>query len=391
MGLDVLIASNGKHSLVSEVQSGLHIDLDNINDSLTKILQENKKNPFAGVLGSDDSTVVLAAKVAQQLKLPHNPPDAARFTQRKDLARNHLLQAGCAIPQHRLIDFDKPLEPQIDNMRWPCVIKPLNMSASRGVIRANNREEFIDACQRIKLIIAESNEPFIKSHVLAEEYIDGFEVAYEGYLHAGNLTTLVIFDKPEPLQGPYFEETIYVTPSQLDSRIQKTIKQNIAQACKAYGLTTGPIHAELRIDKKDAWLLEIACRTIGGDCARTLDDGNAFNLEALTIALSTGQPLIPKPPTDARGVMMIPIKKAGLLRRVEGISAARKITNIEKVDIIIQQGNELIPLPEGSQYLGYIFARAEKPTEATHALKEAYKQLKFIVAPVIKLNKNPHP
>jgi len=390
MGLDVLIASNGKHSLVSEVQSGLHIDLDNISNSLTEILKENKKNPFAGVLGSDDSTVVLAAKVAQQLRLPHNPPDAARFTQRKDLARSHLLQAGCAIPQHRLIDFDKPLVPQIDNMRWPCVIKPLNMSASRGVIRANNSEEFIDACQRIKLIIAESNEPFLKSHVLAEEYIDGFEVAYEGYLHQGNLTTLVIFDKPEPLQGPYFEETIYVTPSQLDNRIQKTIKQNVAQACKAYGLTTGPIHAELRIDNKDAWILEIACRTIGGDCARTLDNGNAFNLEALTIALSTGQPLTPKPPTDARGVMMIPIKKAGLLRRVEGISAARKITHIEKVDIIIRQGNKLIPLPEGSQYLGYIFARAEKPAEVTHALKEAYKQLEFIVAPVIKLNTNAH-
>ncbi len=387
MGLEVLIASNGEHSLVSEVQRGLHIDLENSNSALISILKENKKSPFAGVLGSDDSTVALAAKVAYELGLPHNPPAAARFTQRKDLARAHLAHAGCPIPKHRLIDIDKPLNKQTADLPWPCVIKPLNMSASRGVIRTNNSKELAAACNRVKPIIAESNDAFSKNHVLVEEYIEGIEVAYEGYLHAGELTTLVIFDKPDPLQGPYFEETIYVTPSQLDRTTQSNIKRNIAQACKAYGLTTGPIHAELRIDEQQAWILEIACRTIGGDCARTLDNGADFNLEELAISLSMGHPLTAKPPEDARGVMMIPIKQGGLLRRVEGISAAEKVANIEKIDIIIRQGNELIPLPEGNQYPGYIFAHAETPADVIHALKEAYSKLKFIVAPVIKLNK----
>ncbi len=387
MGLKVLIASNGKHSLVSEVQRGLHVDFDNENSSLIAILEENKKNPFAGVLGSDDSTVSLAAKVAHALSLPHNPPGATRFTQRKDLARAHLAQAGCPIPKHRLIDIGKPLDQQTIDLPWPCVIKPLNMSASRGVIRTNNRKELAAACHRVMPIIAESNDVFSKNHVLAEEYIEGIEVAYEGYLHQGKLTTLVIFDKPDPLQGPYFEETIYVTPSQLNKTTQNKIKENVAKACKAYGLTTGPVHAELRIDEQETWILEIACRTIGGDCARTLDDGADFNLEELVISLSIGRPLTSKPPRDARGVMMIPIKQGGLLRRVEGISAARKVANIKKVDIIIRQGNELIPLPEGNQYPGYIFARAETPTDVIHALKEAYSKLSFIVAPVIKLRK----
>ncbi|NOX42217.1 MAG: ATP-grasp domain-containing protein [Gammaproteobacteria bacterium] len=387
MGLEVLIASRGEHSLISEVHRGLHIDLENLNSSLTHILKEEKKTPFAGVLGSDDSTVELAAKVADALGLPQNPQTAARLTQRKDLARAHLTQAGCPVPKYRLINIDIPLNKQIAGFPWPCVIKPLNLSASRGVIRANNTEEFVAACNRIKPIIAESNDEFAKHHILAEEYIDGIEVAFEGYLHDSELTTLVIFDKPDPLEGPYFEETIYVTPSQLDNTTQIRIKQNIAQACKAYGLTTGPVHAELRINEQNAWILEVACRTIGGDCARSLDNGSNFNLEELAISLAIGRPIKTRPPEDARGVMMIPIKQGGILRRVEGISAALKIANIKKIDIIIREGNELIPLPEGNQYPGYIFARGQSPTDVIHALREALSKLDFVVAPLFKLNK----
>ncbi len=385
MGLDVLVASRGEYSLISEVHDGLHIELDDQQAALDTILKAAEARPFAGVLGSDDSTVELAAKVAHRLNLPHNPPDAARLTQRKDLARCHLSLNNCAVPIHSLINLHEPVNQQITGIAWPCVIKPLNLSASRGVIRVNNTEECISACQRIKNIISESADEFERCHVLIEEYIDGVEVAFEGYLHNGQLFTLVIFDKPDPLTGPFFEETIYVTPSQLDFKVQQKIKQRVAEACRAYGLVTGPIHAELRVNQQDAWILEVASRTIGGDCARSLDAGNDFNLEQLVISLAINKPVNVMPPENARGVMMIPIKQAGILRRVEGLPAARKVANIEKVDIIIREGNELIPLPEGNQYPGYIFAQADTPEEVVYALRESYDKLTFVVAPVIKL------
>jgi len=384
MGLEVLIASRGEHSLVTEVHNGLHIDLDDLDASLQSILKEASKSPFIGVLGSDDSTVELAAQVAEKLGLPHNPPQAALLTRRKDLARAHLALACCPVPLHCLIDINRPLEKQMAGLPWPCVIKPLNLSASRGVIRANNAEEFILACQRVKKILTDVKDKFEKNNLLIEDYIDGVEVAYEGYLHNGELRTLVIFDKPDPLQGPYFEETIYVTPSQLDEVTQSKIKQRVAQACKAYGLTTGPVHAELRIDERDVWILEVASRTIGGDCARSLDNGSEFNLEELMLSLAIDKPIEVEAPKDARGVMMIPIKQGGILRRVEGLPAAAKVPYVEKVDIIIRQGNELIPLPEGNQYPGYIFARAETPNEVIRALRESYEKLNIVVAPVLK-------
>jgi biotin carboxylase len=384
MGLEVLIASRGEYSLVTEVHNGLHVDLDDLNTSLENILAEASKRPFVGVLGSDDSTVELAAYVAEKLNLPHNPPQAARLTRRKDLARAHLALASCPVPIHCLIDISKPLQKQMAGLPWPCVIKPLNLSASRGVIRVNNADEFVIACKRIKKILIDVNDEFEKNNILIEDYIDGVEVAYEGYLHKGELNTLVIFDKPDPLQGPYFEETIYVTPSQLDEATQIKIKQRVAQACKAYGLTTGPVHAELRIDHRDAWILEVASRTIGGDCARSLDNGSEFNLEELTLSLATNKPIDVEAPKEARGVMMIPIKQGGILRRVEGVPAAKKVRCVEKVDIIIRQGNELIPLPEGNQYPGYIFARAETADEVVNALRESYEKLSFVVAPVFK-------
>ena len=385
MGLDVLVASRGEHSLISEVHSGLHIDLDNPDSALARILKEAQLTPFAGILGSDDSTVELDAHVAHKLGRPHNPPQAARLTRRKDLARKHLAQAGCSVPGHCLVDLNQSLEKQLSGISWPSVIKPLNMSASRGVIRVNNKTELVEACKRVKNIISESNDNFENNHILVEDYIDGVEVAYEGYLHHGELTTLVLFDKPDPLQGPYFEETIYVTPSRLDGTTQSRIKARVAQACKAYGLVTGPVHAELRINEQDAWILEVACRTIGGECARSLDNGEDFNLEELTISLAIDKAVKTRPPEEARGVMMIPIKQGGILRRVEGLGAAIKTPNIKKVDIIVRDGNELIPLPEGNQYPGYIFAQAETPGEVVDALKAAHEKLNFVVAPVFKL------
>ena len=385
MGVETLIASRGEHSLVTEISRGLHIDPDDTEAALQDILHQAELTPFDGILGSDDSTVELAAMAAQSLDLPHNPPVAAQLSRRKDLARAHLALAGCPVPLHCLVDISRPLEKPMRGLPWPCVIKPLNLSASRGVIRVNNAEEFVTACERVRPILAEQTDPFLQTHVLVEEYIDGIEVAYEGFLHEGRLTTLTLFDKPDPLTGPFFEETIYVTPSQLDAQTQTRIERNIACACSAYGLTTGPVHAELRIDERNAWILEVASRTIGGDCARILDQGSDFNLEELVISLATGEPLANRPSQTARGVMMLPIRKGGILRRVEGIEAARKVKNIDRVDIIIRDGHELVPLPEGNQYPGYLFASADRVEDVTRALREACDKLNFVVAPLLRI------
>ena len=385
MGLEVLIASSGKHSLITEVHAGLHIDLDDKDAALETILDEARKNPLTGILGSDDSTVELAARAAAALGLPHNPAEAAQISSRKDLARCELSLGGAPVPINCLLDLEQPLEKQMAGLPWPCVIKPLNMSASRGVIRANNEQEFIDACARIKKIIQYNTDEFERRHVLIEDYIDGIEVAYEGYLKNGELHTITIFDKPEPLTGPYFEETIYVTPSQLHNDIQQGIKQTVQQACEIYGLRTGPVHAELRIDRNNKpWILEVASRTIGGDCGQTLNSDTGFNIEELTIALAMNKDYEIIKDETCRGVMMIPIKKGGILRRVEGLSDAKNVEHIESVDIIIREGNELIPLPEGNQYPGYIFARAKTQQQVISALQAAFLKLEIVVAPVYR-------
>ncbi len=386
LGLEVSIASQGKHSLVSEVANGIHIDFNNFDAAVDVILKEHQDRPFSGILGSDDQTVVLAARVAQLLALPHNPPAAAKYSHRKDLARAQLGLCGCPVPIHCLLDITQPIGRLTAGLPWPCVLKPLNMSASRGVIRANNTDEFRLACDRLKPILATAASEFEQTHILIEDYIEGIEIAYEGYLREGQLSTITIFDKPDPLTGPYFEETIYVTPSSLNSDIQQSIKTVIDSACKAYGLNTGAIHAECRIDKNNkVWILEIASRTIGGDCARMLDNDN-FSIEELAVSLAINQPITVTMPDQARGVMMIPIKQKGLLKRVEGLLEANRVNHIDTIDIIIPQGHELIPLPEGNQYLGYIFASAATTEQVTAAIREAYACLKFVTAPVFKIS-----
>ncbi len=386
LGLKATIASEGQHSLVSEVASGLHIDFSNPQSSLDSIVAESRNQPFSGILGSDDLTVELAAVAAKTLGLPHNPPEAALYSHRKDLARAQLALADSPVPIHCLLDLTVSIEKQLAGLPWPCVLKPLNMSASRGVIRVDNRDEFISACMRLKPIVATSLDEFEQNHLLVEEYIDGIEIAYEGFLRNGHLQTITIFDKPDPLVGPYFEETIYVTPTSLNNALQQSIQTVIQKACTAYGLVTGAVHAECRIDNKEKiWILEIASRTIGGDCARILDNEN-FSIEELAISLAIDQPLDVSMPEQARGVMMIPIREKGLLKRVEGLLQANKVNHIDKIDIIIREGHELVPLPEGNQYLGYIFASADTSKQVTAAIREAYALLKFVTAPVFKIS-----
>ena len=196
--------------------------------------------------------------------------------------------------------------------------------------------------------------------------------------------------KQPDLTGPYFEETIYVTPSELGADMLAQIKKQVALACKAYGLTTGPVHAELRINDEAAWILEVAGRTVGGDCARSLDDGSRFNLETLVISLATGKHYAVSPPEEARGVMMIPVQKRGILLRIEGLAEARQVRHVTNINIHIHAGNELIPLPEGNQYPGFIFARADTADEVVAALRKAYELLEFVVAPVFNTRIGTH-
>lgn len=384
-GISVTIASEGKYSLISEVAAGIHIDFSDYRRSLTLIETADQKHAFTGVIGCDDETVELAALVAKTFDLPHNPPIAARYSRRKDLARKKLAESGCAIPRHSVLDLTNGLDKILNPLDWPTVLKPLNMSGSRGVTRVDDHDSFIAAILRLKKILAEASDPYEKNHLLLEEYIDGIEIAYEGYLIGGRLHTITIFDKPEPLTGPYFAETIYVTPTALDRQLRQQINDVIQQACDAYGLVTGVIHAECRIDANNrVWILEVASRTIGGDCARILDYED-FNMEQLAIRLAIGETVELKRSEQSRGVMMIPVKKAGLLRRVEGLSQARKTEFIDKVDIIINSGHELKPLPDDSHYLGYIFASAGSRQQVIDAINTAYAHLKFITAPVYKI------
>ncbi len=349
--------------------------------------------PIAAIVGVDDDTTLLATAASEALGLPHNPVASAKATRNKYLLRHALATNGVSTPAYQRFSIeDNPAEiigvglpnpyrpdTQID---FPCVIKPLSLSASRGVIRADTPTEFIEAFQRTtKLLrtLQKSDDP-PPQYLLVEDYIPGIEVALEGILLDGELKTLALFDKPDPLEGPFFEETLYVTPSRLSVDVQETLHRATAEAADALGLRHGPIHAELRYNDKGAHLIEIAARTIGGLCARTLRFGTGMSLEELVLRHAIGQQVEAlQREKQAAGVMMIPVPKAGILGEVRGKTAAHCVDGIVEVNITIPIGGEVVPLPEGARYLGFIFARAETPEAVEAALREAHRQLEFVI------------
>jgi biotin carboxylase len=385
-GIDLLVASEGRHSIVSEYARGLHIDPRDPRAALASIQQEARRRPFAGIIGTDDSTAELAARAASGLGLAHNDPRAVHIARRKDLARARLAEAGLPVPGHVRLDLGQVLRGQLGKFRFPGVVKPLALSASQGVIRVDDRDQLQRACERIAAMLQDRPDlsPRERSSVLLETFIPGFEVAVEGMLYGGRLELLAVFDKPDPLDGPYFEETYYLTPSRLDGPTQARLRQVIAAACAAYGLREGPVHAECRINPQGVWILEVAARTIGGLCARLLRFGAGHNLEELVLAHAMGVRLPCQPREGASGVLMIPIPRAGILRRVEGLLAAQRVPCIQELQIQIRPGHELVPLPEGASYLGFVFARAGHPERVEAALREAHACLKIVVAPLWK-------
>jgi hypothetical protein len=333
-----------------------------------------------GIVAVGDRPAYIAALAAQRLGITYNSPESVNASRNKFLARERFRAAGLQVPEFRRVQLSEGPERAAQQAAYPCVLKPLGLSASRGVIRADNPSEFVIAFRRIENLLAdpdiarlhEDQDRFLQ----VETFIEGREFALEGLLTKGCLRVLGIFDKPDPLDGPFFEETIYITPSREDPATQRAIVQTTEAAIRALGLSHGPIHAEMRVNSRGIWMLEVAARPIGGLCARVLPGleevilRHASGLDPGSIAL--GAP--------AAGVMMIPIPRAGIYVDAGGIEQARAQSGIEDVIITAKQGQKLIPLPEGASYLGFIFARGESPDAVDRGLRSALRQLRFEIA-----------
>ena len=406
LGIEILVASEGEYSLVPGIRDGLRVELADSEMVIEQVVSAHRDRPIAGVVATDDATVEVANRAAAAIGLAHNAPSAARITRRKDLARAALAAAGLPVPAIRRVDLRHAIGPQIAGIEFPGVVKPLAMAGSRGVIRADDLSGLEAACRRAGAIVsasagisaqaatgttadlsvAVSTDADERHTLLVESFVPGPEIALEGMLADGELSVLALFDKPDPLDGPFFEETIYVTPSRLPPPIQSLAAERVREGCAAYGLTEGPVHAELRIHKGDAWIIEIAGRTIGGDCARLFTFGSGTSLEHLVLQRALGRaPGVSDTPFRdagrAAGVLMIPTPGAGTLRRVEGVMAASRIPGIREVSITVREGYELTPLPEGGTYLGFVFALGEDPADVEDSLRRAQETIRVVLAP----------
>jgi biotin carboxylase len=349
------------------------------------------RRPLDAVVPVDDLTTVVAAAIAQALGLRANPVAAVRATRNKLRMREILAAAGLPSPAFTSFDVGEDPASAARRVAYPCVLKPLVLSASRGVIRADDEAGFAAAFRRIRDILGAPDVRELgegTDRILVESFVPGVEVALEGLLQEGALQTLALFDKPDPLDGPFFEETIYVTPSRLPAPAQAAIRDGAARAARALGLEDGPVHAELRLAAAGAReqapgtpvLLELAARTIGGLCSRTLRFGTGMSLEEIVLRHALGLPIASLArERPAAGVMMIPIPRGGILEEVEGLDEARAVPLVEDVTISMHKGQDVVPLPEGSRYLGFIFARAETPAGAEAALRAAHRRLRIVI------------
>ncbi len=387
LGVPVIVGSDRTQALATANPGG-HLTLDFLSpeESSRAIVEFAKQYPISAVVSADDDGAILAAVAAAALGLPHNSPDAVGGVRSKHSMREILAAHGVPSPSFASFSIDDDPEDVAGRVNFPCVVKPLFLSASRGVIRANDPVQFVAAFQWVAAILRRpevaAQGGVLAQQVLVEGFIPGAEVALEGVLSNGKLRVLALFDKPDPLEGPFFEETIYVTPSRLPAPVQQSIVACTEHAVSVLGLQHGPVHAEFRINEQGSWILEIAPRSIGGLCSRALRFGEGISLEELILrhALGLGVESFERE-RQAAGVMMIPIPWAGTLIEVRGQDEAQQVSGVEELRLTIPVGQEVVPLPEGGRYLGFIFARDNTPERVEAALREAHDRLVFLIAP----------
>jgi len=388
LGVEVVFATDRCHQLDDPWgDQALALHFEKPREAAEEIVRKLGTNPPNAVLALGDRPTPAAAYVAQAFGLRGNPPEAVEICRNKLRQRETLAKAGVRVPQFFAFKTTDDSAQAAARVEFPCVVKPTMLAASQGVIRANNPAEFEWAVRRVRGVL---ESPEIQAQretgldqLLVESYVPGPEVALEGLLNAGSLRTLTIFDKPDPLEGPFFEETIYVTPSRFPDEPLRAIEECAAKSVAALGLVAGPIHAEFRVNDEGPWVLEVAPRPIGGLCSRALRFGQEkISLEELLIrqALDLGGSDVMRE-EDASGVMMIPVPRNGIFEGVDGIEQAEKVPGVTEIRITARLHDYVAAWPDGSSYLGFIFARASEPAQAESALRAAHAQLKFRFSP----------
>jgi biotin carboxylase len=344
------------------------------------VLREIEGTPDA-VLAVDDSGIELAALLAERFGLPGNSSHAVRRVRDKLSFRRLLREADFPHPVFHHLPSSEDPRTLVPLLTFPVVVKARRLSGSRGVIRADDAEALVRAVSWVRAIQSRADRDACELGLVIENFIAGREYALEGMLVSGQLRTLALFDKPDPLDGPYFEETLYVTPSRLPEEIQDRIREDVARICRYAGLTDGPVHAEMRVNDQGVWLLEVAPRSIGGLCGRVLTHLLGMSIEELILRQAVGEPLPIADNGGAAGVMMIPIPRRGIYHGLEGLAAAQSVPGVTGVSITAESGQIIAPPPDGASYLGFIFSRAATPAEAEGALRSAHRGLHFDIRP----------
>ena len=361
--------------------------------SVDSVLKAVEARPVNAILAVGDRPTVMAAYLSRLLGLPGHPPEAAAASRHKRLSRDKLRAAGLPTPSSITVPIGVDAASLLDRITFPVVVKPTVLSGSRGVIRADDPVSFATALDRLRRLLASNDVRELRDPeadvVQVEEYIPGHEYAVEAVIDNGRLHMLAVFDKPDPLEGPFFEETIYVTPSRASGATLRHIEKAIADAARAIGLHHGPIHAECRVNVRGVYVLEVAARPIGGLCAKALRfeaDGVVIGFEEYLLRFALGEQMAGwRREAHASAVMMIPIPKNGVYRRVDGVDYALQVDGVDDVQITARPDQQLLMLPEGASYLGFIFARAATPAEAERAVREAHAQLRFTIDPLLPI------
>lgn len=357
--------------------------------AIEQALRLHEQTSIGAVLGYEEDATLTVAHIAAALGLPAHPVAAAEAALDKPMMKQRFAAAGIPAADFIVAADEDEAVAWAEAGGYPVVVKPCRGSASQGVIRANDEHTLRQAYRRLRRIIRDhelDNGGRPPSAHLVERYLPGSELSCELLLQYGAPEVITEFGKPLPLTGPYFEESIYLTPPALGAALRREVHELSMAAAKALGFYHGPAHCEIRLTPDGPKVLEIAGRLLGGACAGSFRDRLGEDLDALLLRSALGERItLPAPADDAPtvGALMIPVPGEGRVVAVRGDDGARRVPGVRDVSLQTEPGEIVVPFPEQACYaVGFVSASGPDEAAVVGSLGQAAAQISLELTPL---------
>jgi len=352
-------------------------------ESVTRQLEEiHRREPVDALLTFSDYYVAIVAEAAARLGFRYLDPEAARACRNKAETRAALQRAGLPVPGFRVLSSIEEAWRAAQEVAYPCVLKPVSESSSKGVRLVHDAEELLAHFREVHGWRENARRQPLEGKVLVEEFLDGPELSVETFTRERGQTQVIGVTTKHLSEPPHFVEMGHDFPSRIEADRGAALAAAALAALAALGYDFGPAHTEVRLTAAGPVVVEVNPRLAGGMIPELVFHALGVDLVgALFAQLTGGEPNLAPRRAAWASIRFLTAPRHGRLAMVRGVEEARRLPGVREVTLGKRPGDEIRPAEEATHRLGHVITSGPDPLQVIREADAALASLEVVVAP----------